>query len=162
MRHVLLSLCSLLMSAPLFAQDYPVKPVRIIVPFATGGPADVYARAVAQRLSESLGQAFIVDNRPGGGAVVGTDAVAKAAPDGYTLLMMSNAQTVNETLIPNKPYALLRDFAPIAPVNYSDLVLVAHPGVPANNLRELIAAAKVSKKPMTFASALRPAWPSPP
>ena len=91
MRHVLLSLCSLLMSAPLFAQDYPVKPVRIIVPFATGGPADVYARAVAQRLSESLGQAFIVDNRPGGGAVVGTDAVAKAAPDGYTLLMMSNA-----------------------------------------------------------------------
>ena len=152
MRHVLLSLCSLLMSAPLFAQDYPVKPVRIIVPFATGGPADVYARAVAQRLSESLGQAFIVDNRPGGGAVVGTDAAAKAAPDGYTLLMMSNAQTVNETLIPNKPYALLRDFAPIAPVNYSDLVLVAHPGVPANNLRELIAAAKASKKPMTFAS----------
>ena len=152
MRHVLLSLCSLLISAPLFAQDYPVKPVRIIVPFATGGPADVYARAVAQRLSESLGQAFIVDNRPGGGAVVGTDAVAKAAPDGYTLLMMSNAQTVNETLIPNKPYALLRDFAPIAPVNYSDLVLVAHPGVPANNLRELIAAAKASKKPMTFAS----------
>ena len=152
MRRVLLSLCSLLMSAPLFAQDYPVKPVRIIVPFATGGPADVYARAVAQRLSESLGQAFIVDNRPGGGAVVGTDAVAKAAPDGYTLLMMSNAQTVNETLIPNKPYALLRDFAPIAPVNYSDLVLVAHPGVPANNLRELIAAAKASKKPMTFAS----------
>ena len=152
MRHVLLSLCSLLMSAPLFAQDYPVKPVRIIVPFATGGPADVYARAVAQRLSESLGQAFIVDNRPGGGAVVGTDAVAKAAPDGYTLLMMSNAQTVNETLIPNKPYALLRDFAPIAPVNYSDLVLVAHPGVVANNLRELIAAAKASKKPMTFAS----------
>ena len=152
MRHVLLSLCSLLMSAPLFAQDYPVKPVRIIVPFATGGPADVYARAVAQRLSESLGQAFIVDNRPGGGAVVGTDAVAKAAPDGYTLLMMSNAQTVNETLIPNKPYALLRDFAPIAPVNYSDLVVVAHPGVPANNLRELIAAAKASKKPMTFAS----------
>ena len=152
MRRVLLSLCSLLISAPLFAQDYPVKPVRIIVPFATGGPADVYARAVAQRLSESLGQAFIVDNRPGGGAVVGTDAVAKAAPDGYTLLMMSNAQTVNETLIPNKPYALLRDFAPIAPVNYSDLVLVAHSGVPANNLRELIAAAKASKKPMTFAS----------
>ena len=152
MRHVCLVLCSLLMSASLFAQDYPVKPVRIIVPFATGGPADVYARAVAQRLSESLGQTFIVDNRPGGGAVVGTDAAAKAGPDGYTLLMMSNAQTVNETLIPNKPYALLRDFAPIAPVNYSDLVLVAHPGVPANNLRELIAAAKASKKPMTFAS----------
>ena len=152
MRHVFLALCSLLASASLFAQDYPVKPVRIIVPFATGGPADVYARALAQRLSESLGQAFIVDNRPGGGAVVGTDAAAKSAPDGYTLLMMSNAQTVNETLIPNKPYALLRDFTPIAPVNYSDLVLVAHPSVAANNLRELIAAAKASPKPMSFAS----------
>ncbi len=152
MRHVFLALCSLLTSASLFAQDYPVKPVRIIVPFATGGPADVYARAVAQRLSESLGQAFIVDNRPGGGAVVGTDAAAKSAPDGYTLLMMSNAQTVNETLIPSKPYALLRDFAPIAPVNYSDLVLVAHPSVAANNLREFIAAARASPKAMTFAS----------
>ena len=100
MRHVFLALCSLLASASLFAQDYPVKPVRIIVPFATGGPADVYARALAQRLSESLGQAFIVDNRPGGGAVVGTDAAAKSAPDGYTLLMMSNAQTVNESAYP--------------------------------------------------------------
>jgi tripartite-type tricarboxylate transporter receptor subunit TctC len=136
----------------LFAQDYPVKPVRIIVPFATGGPADVYARAVAQRLTESLGQSFIVDNRPGGGAVVGTDAAAKATADGYTLLMMSNAQTVNETLIPNKPYSLLRDFVPVAPVNYSDLVLVAHPSVAANNLRELIAAAKANPKAMTYAS----------
>ena len=152
MRRLLIPLCCALASAALYAQDYPAKPVRIIVPFATGGPADVYARAVAQRLSESLGQAFIVDNRPGGGAVVGTDAVAKSVPDGYTLLMMSNAQTVNETLIPNKPYALLRDFAPIAPVNYSDLVLVAHPSVAANTLRELIAAAKASPKPMTFAS----------
>ena len=152
MRRLSIALCCALSSATLFAQDYPVKPVRIIVPFATGGPADVYARAVAQRLAESLGQAFIVDNRPGGGAVVGTDAVAKSAPDGYTLLMMSNAQTVNETLIPNKPYALLRDFAPVAPVNYSDLILVAHPSVAASNVRELIAFAKASPKPMTFAS----------
>ena len=155
MRHVLITLCllsTLLASGSSFAQDYPTKPVRIIVPFATGGPADIYARAVAQRLTEALGQAFIVDNRPGGGAVVGTDAAAKSAADGYTLLMMSNAQTVNETLIPNKPYALLRDFVSIAPVNYSDLVLVAHPSVAANNLRELIAAAKASPKAMTFAS----------
>ena len=155
MRQVLITLCllsTLLASGSSFAQDYPTKPVRIIVPFATGGPADVYARAVAQRLTEALGQAFIVDNRPGGGAVVGTDAAAKSAADGYTLLMMSNAQTVNETLIPNKPYALLRDFVSIAPVNYSDLVLVAHPSVAANNLRELIAAAKASPKAMTFAS----------
>jgi tripartite-type tricarboxylate transporter receptor subunit TctC len=152
MRRLFAALCGVLASGALLAQDYPTKPVRIIVPFATGGPADVYARAVAQRLTESLGQAFIVDNRPGGGAVVGTDAAAKATADGYTLLMMSNAQTVNETLIPNKPYALLRDFVPIAPVNYSDLVLVAHPSVSANNLREFIAAAKASPKAMTFAS----------
>jgi tripartite-type tricarboxylate transporter receptor subunit TctC len=152
MRNLVVALCCALSSAVLFAQDYPVKPVKIVVPFATGGPADVYARAVAQRLTESLGQTFIVDNRPGGGAVVGTDAVAKSPADGYTLLMMSNAQTVNETLIPNKPYALLRDFVPVAPVNYSDLVLVAHPSVPANNLRELIAAAKASPKAMTYAS----------
>jgi tripartite-type tricarboxylate transporter receptor subunit TctC len=141
-----------LAAGAIHAQDYPTKPVRIIVPFATGGPADVYARAVAQRLTESMGQSFIVDNRPGGGAVVGTDAAAKSAPDGYTLLMMSNAQTVNETLIPNKPYALLRDFVPVAPVNYSDLVLVAHPSLPANNLRELLAAAKAKPKALTFAS----------
>ena len=152
MRHLFTALCCVLSSGVVLAQDYPVKPVRIIVPFATGGPADVYARAIAQRLTESLGQTFIVDNRPGGGAVVGTDAAAKATADGYTLLMMSNAQTVNETLIPNKPYALLRDFASLAPVNYSDLVLVAHPSVPANNLRELIAAAKANPKAMTFAS----------
>ncbi len=152
MRNLITAACCVLATSAIQAQDYPTKPVRIIVPFATGGPADVYARAVAQRLTESLGQSFIVDNRPGGGAVVGTDAAAKSAPDGYTLLMMSNAQTVNETLIPNKPYALLRDFIPVAPVNYSDLVLVAHPSLPANNLRELIAAAKAKPRALTFAS----------
>ena len=152
MRNLLAALCCALTSTALVAQDYPAKPVRIIVPFATGGPADVYARALSQRLTESLGQAVIVDNRPGGGAVVGTDAAAKAPADGYTLLMMSNAQTVNETLIPNKPYALLRDFAPVAPVNYSDLVLVAHPSVAASNVRELIAAAKAKPKAITYAS----------
>ena len=152
MRQLLIALCCVITTTVVSAQDYPSKPVRIIVPFATGGPADVYARSVAQRLTESLGQTFIVDNRPGAGAVIGTDAAAKSAPDGYTLLLMSNAQTVNETLIPNKPYALLRDFIPIAPINYSDLVLVAHPSVPANNVRELIAAAKAKPKSMTFAS----------
>ena len=152
MRNLITAACCVLATSAIQAQDYPTKPVRIIVPFATGGPADVYARSVAQRLTESLGQSFIVDNRPGGGAVVGTDAAAKSAPDGYTLLMMSNAQTVNETLIPNKPYALLRDFIPVAPVNYSDLVLVAQPSLPANNLRELIAAARAKPRALTFAS----------
>lgn len=152
MRHFLTVLCGVISTGLVSAQDYPAKPIRLIVPFATGGPADVYARAVALRLTESMGQTVIVDNRPGAGAVIGTDAAAKAPADGYTLLMMSNAQTVNETLIPNKPYALLRDFVPVAPVNYSDLVLVAHPSVAANNVRELIAAAKGKPKAITFAS----------
>jgi tripartite-type tricarboxylate transporter receptor subunit TctC len=103
--------------APLVpAQDYPSKPVRIIVPFAAGGPADVYARFIAQRLQESMGQTFVVDNRPGAGSIIGTDAVAKSAPDGYTLLLMSNTHTVNESLIPSKPFQLMRDFAPVAAI----------------------------------------------
>ncbi len=134
------------------AQSYPAHPVRIIVPFAAGGPADIYARFVGQRLQESLGQSFIVEDRPGGGSVVGTEAVAQAAPDGYTLLMMSNTHTVNESLLPNKPYKLLRDFAPIAPVNYSDLLMVVHPSVPAKTLKEFIALAKSKPHALNYAS----------
>ena len=141
-----------LAAATAAAQDYPAKPVKIIVPFAAGGPADVYARYVGQRLSEALGQPFVVEDRPGAGSVIGTDAVAKSAPDGYTLLLMSNAQTVNESLIPNKPYALLRDFAPIAPLNYSDLVLVVHPSVPATTLADLIRLAKAEPGKLNYAS----------
>ena len=141
-----------LVGGPALAQDYPNKPVKIIVPFAAGGPADVFARFVGQRLSETMGQPFVIDDRPGAGSVIGTDAVAKSAPDGYTLLMMSNAQTVNESLIPNKPYALLRDFAPVAPVNYSDLVLVIHPSVQANTLADLIRLAKASPGKLNYAS----------
>ena len=129
-------------AAPANAQDYPTRQVRIIVPFAAGGPADVYARFLASRLQEVLGQTFIVDNRPGAGSIIGTDAVAKSPPDGYTLLLMSNTHTVNESLIPNKPFQLMRDFAPIAPINSSDLVLVARSGLPVSTVRELIAAAK--------------------
>ncbi len=134
------------------AQTYPTKPVKLIVPFATGGPADVYGRFIAQKLTEATGQAFVVDNRPGAGAVIGTDAVAKAAPDGYTLLLMSNTQTVNESLIPTKPYNLLRDLVPVAPINYSDLVLVAHPSLAANNIKELVALAKSKPGRLNYAS----------
>jgi len=134
------------------AQDYPSRPVRIVVPFATGGPADVYARFVGQRLQTALGQAFVVENKPGAGAITGTQEAAQAAPDGYTLLMMSNTHTVNETLIANRPYQLMRDFAPIAPVNYSDLVLVVHPGVPANNVGELLALVKGKPGQLNYAS----------
>ena len=133
-------------------QPYPNRPVKIIVPFAASGPADNYARFMAQRLQEALGQSFVVDNRPGAGSIIGTDAVAKSAPDGYTLLMMSNTQTVNESLIPVRPFNLLKDFVPIAPVNYSDLVLVAHPSVPAQNLPELIKYAKANPGKINYAS----------
>src|SRR5437660_617181 len=134
------------------AQDYPNRAVKIIVPFAAGGPADVYARFLAQRLQEALGQPFVVDDRPGGGSIVGTDAVAKSAPDGYTLLLMSNTHTVNESLIPNKPFVLTRDFVPVAPINYSDLVMVVHPSVPAKTLAEFIALAKAQPGKLNYAS----------
>src|SRR6266446_2634255 len=137
---------------PARAQEYPARPVKLIVPFAAGGPADIYARFLAQRLEVALAQPFIVDDRPGAGSVIGTDAAARSAPDGYTLLVMSNTHTVNETLVPNKPYALLRDFVPIAPVNYSDLVLVVHPSVAASNLAELLALAKSKPGKLNYAS----------
>jgi tripartite-type tricarboxylate transporter receptor subunit TctC len=138
--------------ASAWCQAYPSRPVRIVVPFAVGGSADVYARFVGAKLSENLGQAFVVENRPGGGAVVGTDAVAKSTPDGYTVLMMSNTHTVNETLIPKKPYDLMRDLAPVTGVNYQDLLLAIHPSVPASNLREFIALAKSSPGKLNYAS----------
>ena len=134
------------------AQDYPSKPVRIIVPFAAGGPADLYARFIATRLQETLGQPFVVDNRPGAGAIIGTDAVAKAAPDGYTLLVMSNTHTVNESLIPNKPFALMRDFAPVAPINDSELVLVVRSGLDAPDLAGLLRIAKAKPGGLSYAS----------
>jgi tripartite-type tricarboxylate transporter receptor subunit TctC len=140
--------CPALAQAP----DFPTKPVRIVVPFAPGGSADVYGRFLAQKLQEAMGQNFIVDNKPGGGSVIGTDAVAKSPADGYTLLLMSNTQTVNESLIPNKPFVLMRDFAPIAPINASDLVLVVKAGLPVNSLADLIKAAKAKPGGMSYAS----------
>ncbi len=134
------------------AQTYPTRPVKIVVPFATGGPADNYARFIAQRLQDSLGQSFVVDNKPGAGSVIGTDLASKAAPDGYTLLLMSNTQTVNESLIPNKPYALMRDFVGVAPINYSDLVLVANPGVGLNTLADVLKQAKAAPGKLNYAS----------
>ena len=131
---------------------YPSKPIKIIVPFAAGGPADVYARFVGQRLQAVLKQGIVIDDRPGAGAVIGTDVVARSEPDGYTLLLMSNTHTVNESLLPNKPFKLMRDFVPIAPINYSDLVLVVNPAVKATNLAELLALAKAKPGSLTYAS----------
>ena len=134
------------------AQDYPNKPVRIIVPFGAGGPADVYARVLAQHLGDAFKQSFVVENRPGAGAIIGTDAVAKAEPDGYTLLLMSNTHTTNESLIPNRPYELMRDFAPVSPINYSDLLMVAHPSTGVKNLQDFIALAKKDPGKLNYAS----------
>jgi tripartite-type tricarboxylate transporter receptor subunit TctC len=152
-----LAALALLAVAPLaattaHAQDYPNRAVKIIVPFAAGGPADVYARVLAQHLQERMGQPFVVEDRPGGGSIVGTEVAAKSAPDGYTLLMMSNTHTVNESLMPRKPFELMRDFVAVAPVNYSDLVLVVNPSVKANTLRELIALAKANPGKLNYAS----------
>jgi tripartite-type tricarboxylate transporter receptor subunit TctC len=140
------------LALPAAAQDYPTRAVKIIVPFGAGGPADVYARVIGQHLESSLKQPFVIENRPGAGAIIGTEEVVKAQPDGYTLLMMSNTHTTNETLFPKKSYQLLRDLVPVAPVNYSDLVMVIHPSVPAKNLGEFIALAKAKPGSLNYAS----------
>jgi tripartite-type tricarboxylate transporter receptor subunit TctC len=146
------ALAAALAATSAFGQTYPTRPVRIIVPFAAGGPADNYGRVIAQRLQETMGQPFVVEDRPGAGSVIGTDMAAKSAPDGYTLLLMSNTHTVNETLLPNKPFVLMRDFVGIAPINYSDLVLVATPSLKASNIRELIKLAKAQPGKLNYAS----------
>ena len=151
-RIAALALLALALALPASAQDYPSRQVRVIVPFGAGGPADIYARVLAQHLSEDLKQTFIIENRPGAGSVIGTDAVAKAAPDGYTLLVMSNTHTTNESLLDNKPFQLMRDFVPVAPINYSDLIMVVHPSVPAKNLQEFIALAKSKPGELNYAS----------
>src|SRR5215470_14418873 len=141
-------------AGPVSAQDYPSRPVRIIVPFGAGGPADVTARQIGNILQESFGQPFVVENRTGAGGVIGTVEAAKSPPDGYTLLMMSNTQTANESLLTpeQRKYELMRDLAPIAPVNYSDLVIVVHPSVQAKTLAEFIARAKSQPGKLNYAS----------
>src|SRR5216684_2679464 len=153
LRQIAGSVAAVCLATGAFAQTaYPTKPVKIIVPYSAGGPADIYARFVGDRLQKTLGQPFVVENRPGAGAIIGTDVVAKSSPDGYTLLMMSNTHTVNESLFTKKPYDLMRDLAPISPINYSDLLLVVHPSVPANNLKELIALGKSKPGVLNYAS----------
>src|SRR4051794_11260502 len=147
-----LAALALSLTQPVSAQDYPSRQVRVIVPFGAGGPADVYARVIAQHLSEQLKQTFVVEDRPGAGSIIGTDAAAKSAPDGYTLLVMSNTHTTNESLVPNKPFQLMRDFVPVATLNYSDLIMVVHPSVPAKDLKEFIALAKSKPGGLNYAS----------
>jgi len=143
---------ALLLALPAAADTYPSRTVKLIVPFGAGGPADVYARVLAQHLSEETKQSFVVEDRPGAGSIIGTDAVAKSAPDGYTLLVMSNTHTTNESLLPNKPFQLMRDFLPVATINYSDLLMVVHPSVPAKTVKEFIDLAKKDPGKLNYAS----------
>jgi tripartite-type tricarboxylate transporter receptor subunit TctC len=134
------------------AQDYPSRPVKIIVPFGAGGPTDVFTRAIADELRKSLGQPFVMENRPGAGTVIGSEAAAKSPPDGYTLLMVSATQTTTETLVPNKSFKLMRDFVPVASLLNSELVMVVHPSVPADTVQEFIALAKSKPGALNYAS----------
>jgi len=152
LRGVIALLFALAGVSSAWAQAYPARAVKVIVPFAVGGPADIYGRFIAAKLQDALGQPFVVEDRPGAGSIVGSDAAAKSAPDGYTLLVMSNTHTVNETLVPKKPFELMRDFAPITGINYSDLMMVIHPSVPAQNLKEFIALAKAKPGALNYAS----------
>ncbi len=145
-------LLPVLLAWPASAQTYPNRTVKLIVPFGAGGPADVYARVLAQHISEETKQSFVVEDRPGAGSIIGTDAVAKSAPDGYTLLVMSNTHTTNESLLPNKPFQLMRDFVPVATINYSDLLMVVHPSVPAKTVKEFIDLAKKDPGKLNYAS----------
>lgn len=150
-RRTLLAAAAATVAAPAIAQGWPTRTIRIIVPFGAGGPADIYARYLAERLTGALGQSLVVENRPGAGAMVGTDAAAKAGGDGYTLLMMSNTHTANETLMPNRPYVLMREFVPIVPVNVANHALVAKTGLAAS-VGELIAKAKAAPGTLNYAS----------
>ena len=140
------------MCGPVNADDYPSRPVKIIVPFGAGGPTDVYTRAIGEELRKSLHQPFVMDNRPGAGTTIGTDFVAKSPPDGYTLLMVSGTQTVNETLYAHKQYQLMRDLVLVAPLIDTDLVLVVHPSVQAKTLGELLALARSNPGAINYGS----------
>lgn len=142
--------------APAFAQThgpaYPTKPVKLVVPYPPGGPTDIVARLVAQKLSEQMGQPFIIDNRPGAGANTGAELVARSAPDGYTLVVATTAHAINPSLFKNLGYSISRDFAPVSQLTSGPLVIVANPALPANNITELIALAKSKPGELNFAS----------
>ena len=136
-----------------FAQSYPAKPIRMLVPFPPGGPADILARVIAQKMSEDFGQQVIVDNRPGANTIIAAEAAAKSAPDGYTLLMaIDSTLTMNPTLYSKLPYDPLKDFAPVALIATVPAVLAAHPSFPANSVKELVELAKARPGYFNFGS----------
>lgn len=153
-RHVLSGLALVALTRVANAQDYPQRPVRVIVPYAPGGASDILARLIQPHLERALGQSFVVDNRGGGASQVGTQAIATAAPDGYTIGIIDSAFVINPGLFAGKlPYDTKKDFAPVSLLAMSPLVLVVHPDVPAKTTQELVALAKSKPGEVTFASA---------
>ncbi|HEV7800853.1 MAG TPA: tripartite tricarboxylate transporter substrate binding protein [Burkholderiales bacterium] len=148
---------SLASSLPCFsssasAQSYPTKPVRLVVPFAAGGSTDIIARVLAQKLNEAWGQPVLVDNRAGGSTVIGTEVVAKSAPDGHTLLVTPAPFTIVPSLMQKLPYDPQKDFEPVTLINTTPLVVVVHPGVPARSIKELAALAKAKPGTLNYGS----------
>src|SRR5882757_7598936 len=133
------------------AQGWPNRPIRMIVPYTPGGYTDLMARLVGQKISDALGQPIIFENKPGANAIIGTDVVAKAAPDGYTFGTVIAAHAVNATLNPKLPYDTLKDFSYISLMSVAPLIMIAHPSLPANNVKELIALAKAKPGQLNFA-----------
>src|SRR5215831_58574 len=139
-------------AAATMAQDYPSRPVKMIVPFGAGGPTDIFTRLLAEELRKALREPFVMENRPGAGTIIGSDAAAKSPPDGYTLLMVSATQTTTETLVPSKPFKLMRDFVPVASLLTSEMVMVVHPSVGVSTVKEFIALAKAKPGRLNYAS----------
>jgi tripartite-type tricarboxylate transporter receptor subunit TctC len=151
--RALVAAAALLLSGNALAQGYPARPVRIVVPSTPGGTIDFMARLIGQRLTETLGQAFVIDNRPGASGNIGADYVAKSPPDGYTLLMSSTAAlAANPAFYPQLPYQPLRDFAPVTLIAIQPNILVVNPGVPARTVAELIALAKARPGVLNYGS----------
>ncbi|HTL30777.1 MAG TPA: tripartite tricarboxylate transporter substrate binding protein [Tepidisphaeraceae bacterium] len=151
-RSALVAILASLLTTIVQAQTYPAKPLRMVVPFAPGGGTDVIARYLANGMSESLNRQVVVDNRAGANGIIGTEIVARSAPDGYTLLFVSSPHSVNPSLYAKLPYDTLRDFAPVSMVATSPYVLVVHPSLPVRNVKELIALAKAKPDEITYAS----------
>ena len=152
--RLLVTTCFMLATLTVTAQEYPTRPIRIIVPFAPGGATDIPARLVAPKLGEALGQPVVIENRPGAGGIIGIDAAAKSAPDGYTLLMATNGEMVmNPSIYPKLPYDPFNDFTPVSIMLESPMLLVVSASSPFNSLGDIIAAAKAKPGSVTYSTA---------
>ncbi len=146
------ALAAIVVAMPAFAQDYPSKPVRIVVPYAPGGGLDVVGRPLVQKLAEAFGQPFLLDNRPGGGTTIGTSAVARAAPDGHTLLLTLSALAIGPSLYPSLPYDPVKDFTPVAWIGTSSYLLSVHPSVPATTVKQLLGLSRAAPGRLNYSS----------